>query len=148
MKTPMPSPNGSNYAGLYIGGRVEAAYDAAPLQDDDGKQMVDSSCANRILGAVADKLDLDDVSALIDAMADAGMMSPTEASAVKTMIAMEKHGVGEMASDSAVLARRRALYRDGKISLEMLRAPVVPPMSATARAAMMARFPDAGRLKR
>ena len=143
----MPSPSGNNHAGLYICGRVEAAYDAA-LEDEDGKQLVDSSAASRILSAVADKLDVDDVSTLIDALEGAGMMSQTEASSVKTLLAMEKHGTGEMASDSAVMRRRNALYRDGKISLEQLRQPVVAPMTSAARSSMMARFPDAARLKR
>lgn len=118
MSKSMPSPRGTNHERLFLGPRAEAAYDAAEgledgpgnasaLTDNDGKPLVDSGTAHRVLTACIDRLNATDMGKVIDMLKEADMLSGDE---VRTVTEAMKSGGGEsdMASDAAIMSRRRA----------------------------------------
>lgn len=128
-RTPMPSPNNTNRAGLFLqsGSPAAAAYDAAP---DDGD--VDYSA---VLDFIESKLD------------------PADFAKVKSMLGLvdENSGASDAARRTAYASDSRALHRGGHITIRELerRLESGPPRQHTAadEARVKAMFPNAGRLR-
>ena len=153
MNKPMPSPRGTNHERLFVGSKVEAAYDAAldddgpgdasSLTDDDGKPLVDSGVAHRVLTACIDRLNKTDMSKVVGMLKDGGMLKDDE---VRSIEAAMNGGGGEsdMASDAAIMSRRRAQVAAGQRPASCLREPI---RRQEYSAGFHERFPNAHRLK-
>lgn len=56
MRTPMPSPNGTNFAGLYLSGRETGAYDSAGGLPNNAVGGLDDNVADQIRQFLRGKL--------------------------------------------------------------------------------------------
>ncbi len=88
-RIPMPSPNGTNYEGLFLAPRsAVAAYDGATnaLMDKDDKPLADSGLAHRIMTACAGGLNMDDMGKLIETLVKAKMLTSAEAGMINSSL--------------------------------------------------------------
>ena len=113
--------------------------------DADGAPIADSGVAHRVLVACIDRLSTSDMDRVVKMLVDADLLSKDEERAIgEGMKGGPAGGDPDMASDAAIMSRRRAQVAAGQRPASCLREPIRRPGDV---AGFNERFPHATRLK-